>query len=166
MSSNRENMNEENINEVNVPEIFNIFMNIMNINNVEREIIIPNNSTNLINQKIAEIIEHANYNMFDINNDIINYIENIYLLSLSYYDNYEDIIDYTISKLYYDNNRYSLKELTSGILNYSISGSNHTFYNNYDFVIDKIKYNLRINLRFDMIMFVINDNIRIIIIMM
>ena len=141
----------------NLPELFNIFINIMNVDAHRQPIIFSNNINNLITQKLDEIIIDANNNIFTVSSNLINHIEYIYLWSLSYYDNTDDYISNTISKLYYENDIYTLKELTSGILNYSMSGINHIFFENYDLVLDKIKYNLRISLRFDMMMFIVND---------
>jgi hypothetical protein len=115
----------------------NVIINIMPsyLNNTEHQENINTEHQENINEEVKTIIMHGLDNIYNVSEDLINFIELCYLKTMEYVENLEDVIKTTIKNCFSRGIMFDTKELTSGIIHYSLCGSNTTFCDNYDSIV-------------------------------
>ena len=117
-------------------------------NPVLNSIELPENFVSYMEQQVDNLINNtinkACNNMYDINQNVLSYIEKVYLNNMSYHD--QDIITlikYTIRMALNINSDFELDEICAGIMYMGLTGSNVVFETNYETCIQIIRNELK-----------------------
>ncbi len=117
---------------------------------------------NTVESKVSEIISNSYDNLYNFNQELMDFIQDCYLRNLQYDDDEIDSVRYTIRTVLNTRSNFELVNLISGLLYYGLSGMNVTFENNNEIVIQLINSELKSFLRrsylFSFVMNMIHPN--------
>ena len=95
----------------------------------------------MIEEEVQKLIVSGVENLNMVSQPVLEFIENCYLQNMQYEDNIINLIRYTVKNCLTRNTEFEIKELISGIIYYSLGGTNTTFSDNYDDVVLPILHN-------------------------
>jgi len=130
---NNQNEVNNNYNEQNIQNEVNNNYNEQNVQEIE----------NHVNHRIRQVMEYVNMNMFRVDEELLEYINLCYLKNLQYDNEINELIHYTILTIFSDGYEYSIENLATGLLTYSLSGRNIIFIDNYDIIENLLNLELK-----------------------
>ena len=89
----------------------------------------------MIEEEIQKLILSGVENLNLVSQPVLDFIENCYLRNMQYEDDIINLIRYTVKNCFARGTEFEMKELISGIIYYSFSGTNAIFSDNYDDVV-------------------------------
>ena len=98
---------------------------------------------NHVNHRIIDVMNYVNANMFTVNDELLEYINLCYLRNLQYDSEINQLLHYTILTIFSDGYEYSIEDLATGLLTYSLSGKNIIFNDNYDIIQNLLNLELK-----------------------